>query len=89
MMNTNKKTQNTNASTTENNSSVFDKDEVFEFIDNGVREKNLDWDRKEVYKRLKKTCRKRRFLRSRSSRLIIKCGLWLQRKSSRSLQMVY
>ena len=51
MINTNKKTQNANASTTENNSSVFDKDEVFEFIDNGAREKNLDWDRKEVYKR--------------------------------------
>lgn len=58
MMNTNKKTQNANASTTENNSSVFDKDEVFEFIDNGVREKNLDWDRKEVYKRLKKLAEK-------------------------------
>lgn len=39
MMNTNKKTQNTQASTTGNNSSVFDKDEIFEFIDNGVREK--------------------------------------------------
>lgn len=58
MMKTYKKNQNTNASTTENNSSVFDKDEVFEFIDNGVREKNLDWDRKEVYKRLKKLAEK-------------------------------
>lgn len=38
-MNTNKKTQNANTSTAGNNSSVFDKDEVFEFIDNGVREK--------------------------------------------------
>lgn len=89
MMNTNKKTQNANTSTAGNNSSVFDKDEVFEFIENGVREKNLDWDKKEVYKRLKKTCRKRRFLRSRSSWLIIKCGLWLRSKSQRSLQMVY
>lgn len=51
MINTNKKTQNANTSTAGNNSSVFDKDEVFEFIDNGVREKNLDWDKKEVYKR--------------------------------------
>lgn len=58
MMNTSKKTQNTNASTTENNSSVFDKDEVFEFIDNGVRKKNLDWDRNEVYQHLKKLAEK-------------------------------